>query len=73
MFDVFSYLVTQTIQNCTYLAQSLLDEGEGLARFAAPTQSLTRITLFKGERSLRLSRQERARATERTCQLFCST
>jgi hypothetical protein len=44
---------------------------EGLARFAAPTQSLTRITLFKGERSLRLSRQERARATERTCQLFC--
>jgi hypothetical protein len=49
------------------------DQGEGLARFATPTQSLVRSTLFKGERSLKLSRQEKARATERTCQLFCRT
>jgi len=33
---ISAYLVTQTIQNCTYLAQSSLDQGEGLARFVSP-------------------------------------
>ena len=64
-------LVTQTVQNCIYLVHSSLDQGEGLARFATPTQSLEIRSRFKGEKSLRLSRQEKARATERTCQLFC--
>jgi hypothetical protein len=66
-------LVTQTIQNCTYFVQPSPDQEEGLTLPATPTQSPKRITLFRGEKSLKLSRQEKARATERTRQLFCPT
>jgi hypothetical protein len=39
--------------------------------FATPAQSLEISIRFKGEKSRGLSRQEKAKATERTCQLFC--
>jgi hypothetical protein len=43
---------------------------EGLSLFAAPAQSIEIRIRFKGEKSRWLSRQEKAKATERTCQLF---
>jgi hypothetical protein len=43
---------------------------EGLSLFVTHAQSFEISMRFKGEKSRWLSRQEKAKATERTCQLF---
>jgi len=63
-------LATQAIQNLTHFVQSSPDQEKGLACFATPTQSLVRIIFFKGEKSLRLSRQEKARLRRELASFF---
>jgi len=43
---------------------------EGLALFAAPAQSLEISTRFKGEKSRRLSRQEKAKVARELASFF---